>query len=147
MDGASYGMITYQSQTIKAVSRTQSGIVYEEIFEVNIDTVAPVIESGTIVPSVTGEPNVYYIDQPITYREENLKSAQYITKKGDTVGFPLPQGHIIATNTVDNSEFSLGYVMIIIEDLAGNKATLEFYMRPFELNINNLTLVKRTWQK
>ncbi|MGI6523515.1 MAG: hypothetical protein ACOX2Y_06555 [Christensenellales bacterium] len=148
MDGASYGMITCtRSQTIKAVSRTQSGIVYEEIFEVNIDTVAPVIESGTIVPSVTGEPNVYYIDQPITYREENLKSAQYITKKGDTVGFPLPQGHIIATNTVDNSEFSLGYVMIIIEDLAGNKATLEFYMRPFELNINNLTLSQEDMAK
>ncbi len=139
--GSSYGMVTItQSETIRVVATTESGLVYQQIFEVNIDTVPPQIESGIIVPSVTDTPNTYYIDQPIYYREENLKSAQYIVRPNDTVGFPLSQGHIIATNTVDNSEESKGYVKIIIEDLAGNKAELEFYMVPFKLDINNLTL-------
>lgn len=139
--GTSYGMVTStRSETLRVVARTESGLVYQRIFEINIDTVPPQIESGIIVPSVTGTPNTYYIDQPITFREENLKTAQYIVRPGDTVGFPLSQGHIIATNSVDNSEDSKGYVKIIIEDLAGNKAELEFYMIPFKLNINNLTL-------
>lgn len=139
--GSSYGYVTStRSETIRVVARNESGLVFERIFEINIDTVPPMIESGIIVPSVTDTPNTYYIDQPIYFREENLKSAQYITRKGDTIGFPLSQGHIIATNSVDNSDNSRGYVKIIIEDLAGNKAELEFYMIPFQLNINNLTL-------
>ena len=139
--GSQSGMIiSTRSESIRVLARTQSGLTYEQTFEVNIDTVPPQIESGIIVPSISNLPNTYYIDQPITYREENVKSAQYIVKKGDTVGFPLSQGHIIATNSVDNSEESKGYVKIIIEDLAGNKAELEFYMVPFELDINNLTL-------
>lgn len=143
-DGVNYGLVTVnESETITVEARSESHLVYRQIFEVNIDTVPPQIESGTIVPSVTDTPNTYYIDQPITYREENLKSAQYITRKGDTVGFPLSQGHIIATNSVDNSEASRGYVKIIIEDLAGNIAELEFYMVPFQLTVNNLTLSRK----
>lgn len=142
--GTSYGMVTStRSETLRVVARTDSGLVYERVFEINIDTVPPQIESGIIVPSVTNTPNTYYIDQPITFREENLKTAQYIVRRGETIGFPLSQGHIIATNSVDNSEQSQGYVKIIIEDLAGNRAELEFYMIPFLLNINNLTLSQK----
>lgn len=134
-----------RTEVITVEATSAAGKRYTQIFEVNIDTVPPVIISGTITPSETGVPNTYYIDQPITYREANVKYAQYITRKGadaqgGLVGFPLSQGHIIATNSVDNSEESKGYVKIIIEDLAGNKAELEFYMVPFGLDINNLNL-------
>ncbi len=142
--GTSYGMVTStRSETLRVVARTESGLIYQRIFEINIDTVPPQIESGIIVPSVTDTPNTYYIDQPITFREENLKTAQYIVRRDETIGFPLSQGHIIATNSVDNSEDSKGYVKIIIEDLAGNRAELEFYMIPFLLDINNLTLSQK----
>lgn len=136
---------TKQSETLKVTAKTAAGREYVQYFSINIDIVEPRIISGTITPSETDVPNTYYIDQPITYIEENIKYAQYITRvgadaNGGLVGFPLSQGHIIATNSVDNSEESKGYVKIIIEDLAGNKSVLEFYMVPFGLDINNITL-------
>lgn len=135
-----------KAETIRVVATSEAeGKSFEQTFEVNIDVVAPQIKSGIIVPSTTGTPNTYYIDQPIDYVEENVRYAQYITRvgmdeSGGLAGFPLTHGHIIATNSVDNSEESKGYVKIIIEDWAGNKSELEFYMVPFELDINNLTL-------
>ena len=116
--------------TVRAISGDGNGIVVEHSFTVNIDNVAPVIHSGNIRNSETGEPNEYYIDQEITYVEANLKSATYNN-------FPLSNGQIIATNTVDNSNG--GRVEIRVEDMAGNVTTLTFIMTIFPLNVNNIT--------
>lgn len=118
---------------VVAVSGGGNGIRVERVFEVKIDNVAPVIYAGNIVNNVDdpANPYVYYIDQVIRYEEANLKSAMYNN-------FPLSNGQIIATNTVDNS--NNGYVHIVIEDLAGNKAELTFYMTIFPLTVNTIEL-------
>ncbi len=116
--------------TVRAISGGGNGIMVEHTFTVNIDNVPPVIHSGNIRNSETGEPLEYYIDQEITYVEANLKSATYNN-------FPLSNGQIIATNTVDNSNG--GRVEIRVEDMAGNVTTLTFIMTIFPLNVNNIT--------
>ena len=125
--------------TVYVTATSGSGLVVEKIFQVNIDNQAPIIDAGPIKNSDDPRnPNKYYIDQEITYREAYLKSATYN-------GFPLSNGHIIATNTVDNSELgpdgkTRGYVHIVVEDLAGNKTELKFYMTVFELTVNNIEI-------
>lgn len=119
-----------------AVSGDGNGIRVERIFEVKIDRDPPVIYSGNIVNNYNAnniyeDPYEYYIDQVIRYEEANLKSAMYNN-------FPLSNGQIIATNTVDNS--NNGYVHIVIEDMAGNKAELVFYMTIFPLTVNTIEL-------
>ena len=117
-----------------------SGLVVSKEFYVNIDNQAPIIHAGPIVNNDKdpNNPYHYYIDQEITYTEAYLKSAMYN-------GFPLSNGHIIATHTVDNSNKGPdgktgGYVHIVVEDLAGNKAELKFYMTVFELTVNNIEI-------
>ncbi|NMA60050.1 MAG: hypothetical protein GX959_05610 [Clostridiales bacterium] len=105
----------------------QAGLKVTKEFLVNIDSVPPVIHSGIIVNSAGPEPNVYYIDQAITYTEDNLDYARYNN-------FPLSNGMIIATNTVDNS--NNGLVHIVVADKAGNKAELKFYMTVFPLTVS-----------
>lgn len=113
---------------IIVVAESQSGLIVEKEFQVNIDSVKPVIHSGIIVNSNNpAVPNVYYIDQVVTYTEDNLDYAKYNN-------FPLSNGQIIATNTVDNSNG--GYVHIIVADKAGNKAELKFYMTVFPLSVS-----------
>lgn len=113
------------------VAKSASGLQVQKEFQVNIDSVKPVIHSGIIVNSNDpAVPNVYYIDQVITYTEDNLESAMYNN-------FPLSNGHIIATNTVDNSNG--GYVHIVVADKAGNKAELKFYMTIFPLSVSGET--------
>jgi len=148
MDGASG--VTYQyrrngsvlqnwdssSQTENSISTyvftatTGAGRTYTKTFEVKIDTLAPVIYSGYIEQNLE-RLETYYIDQAITYEEVNLKYAKYNE-------YPLTNGQIIATDMVDYS--TGGYVHIIIEDLAGNKTEIEFYMTVFPLNVNTVTL-------
>lgn len=110
-----------------------AGLTVEKTFEVKIDNVPPIINAGNITNNVDDPKNPYryYIDQVITYTEDNLKSAMYNN-------FPLSNGQIIATNTVDNSNG--GYVHIVVEDMAGNKAELTFYMTIFDLTVNNIEL-------
>lgn len=124
----SYKIRSLETVRIKCV--TEAGREVERIFQANIDNVAPTINAGKFQnptpPENITDPlvyNEYYIDQQITYIEDNLKSAEYN-------GYPLPYGHIIATNTIDNT---VSYVHIVIEDLAGNKTELKFKMRPFPL--------------
>ncbi len=112
-----------------------AGLRVDKTFEVKIDNVAPIINAGNIVNKVDAvniyDAYKYYIDQVVTYTEDNLKSAMYNN-------FPLSNGQIIATNTVDNSNG--GFVHIVVEDMAGNKAELIFYMTIFELTVNNIEL-------
>lgn len=127
--GATLSYTLISKVMVKATS--QSGLVVEKEFQVNIDSVPPVIHSGIIVNSNDPMvPNVYYIDQAITYTEDNLDYAKYNN-------FPLSNGMIIATNTVDNS--NNGYVHIIVADKAGNKAELKFYMTIFPLTVSGET--------
>ena len=118
---------------ITVIATSGAGMVVEKEFQVNIDNVAPIIHAGPIVNNVDDprNPYRYYIDQVVTYTEANLKSAFYNN-------FPLSNGQIIATNTVDNSNG--GYVHIVVEDLAGNKAELTFYMTIFDLTVNTIEL-------
>ena len=118
---------------VTAVSGNGDGIRVERVFEVLIDNTPPVIYAGNIVNNVDdpNNPYRYYIDQVIRYEEANLASAMYNN-------FPLSNGQIIATNTVDNSNG--GYVHIVITDLAGNTAELTFYMTVFPLTVNTITL-------
>lgn len=119
--------------TITVVATSGAGVKVSKDFQVNIDNVAPIINAGPIVNNVDDprNPYRYYIDQVVTYTEANLKSAKYNN-------FPLSNGQIIATNTVDNSNG--GYVHIVVEDLAGNKAELTFYMTIFDLTVNTIEL-------
>ena len=112
------------------IATTGAGRTYVRTFEVKIDTLAPVIYSGLIEQN-TDRIETYYIDQTIEYEEQNLKYAKYNE-------YPLTSGQVIATNTVDISNG--GFVHIIIEDLAGNKTELQFYMTVFPLNVNTVTL-------
>ena len=119
--------------TVYVTATSGSGLVVSKEFQVNIDNQAPIIHAGPIVNNDQDPQNPYryYIDQEITYTEAYLKSAMYN-------GFPLSNGHIIATNTVDNSNG--GLVHIVVEDLAGNKAELKFYMTIFDLTVNNIEI-------
>lgn len=125
-------LVQRRISTLHVIAVTESGREYRKDFDVKIDNEAPVIYSGMITNSPDStKPNRYYIDQVITYVEPNLKSAYYNN-------FPLSNGQIIATNTVDNSNG--GYVHIVVEDMAGNKAELIFYMTIFDLTVNTITL-------
>ncbi len=127
------GTLEFDKPTlVTVIAVNQAGVRVERSFQVNIDKTAPVINSGNIVNSDDpNKPNEYYIDQKITYVEDNLKSAMYNN-------YPLPNGHIIATNTVDNSNG--GLVHIVVTDLAGNKTELTFYMKVFDLTVNNIEI-------
>lgn len=142
-----------QTCTITVKAKSEAGLEYVSIFQVKIDTIPPVITFMGGINVVEGEK--HYIDLKVVVREENIKICQYITVKGEQNGFPLdPSGYIISTSSVDNStryDTSIpadniedtayrGYVKIIVEDYAGNRATFEFYMHPFALNVNNITL-------
>ena len=126
-------------ESIKEISKivvtatSGSGLVVEKEFQVNIDREAPIIDAGKIInnPDNFNAPFKYYIDQKITFVEAHLKSAMYN-------GFPLANGHVIATDSVDNS--NNGLVHIVIEDLAGNVAELKFYMTIFDLTVNNIQI-------
>jgi hypothetical protein len=130
-----------ETSKIHIIARNSAGIEVEHLFDVNIDYTPPVINAGIIENNsvfVDGKevinydaPFKYYIDQVITYTENNIKTAYYN-------GFPLINGATIGTNTVDNSNG--GLVHIVVEDLAGNKAELVFYMTVFELRVNTITL-------
>ncbi|MFI3229299.1 MAG: hypothetical protein R3Y23_03975 [Bacillota bacterium] len=128
----------------------EAGLTAIHSFEVNMDNDAPIIYSGSIVNNYVVQsdgtfkidydyPNTYYIDQMITYEEANLKSATYNN-------FPLSNGKIIGTNSVDNTNTGTnelgqgGYVYITIEDMAGNISELVFYMSVFPLDVNTITL-------
>ncbi|HHX49671.1 MAG TPA: hypothetical protein GX709_04705 [Clostridiales bacterium] len=117
-------------ETVQIKCVTEAGREITKVFQANIDNVAPTINAGKFQnptsPENPTDPlvyNEYYIDQQITYIEDNLKFAEYN-------GYPLSYGHIIATNTIDNT---VEYVHIVIEDLAGNRSELKFKMRPFPL--------------
>lgn len=115
---------------VKAVNK--SGLSVTKSFAVKIDNEAPIINAGRIVQSEDpSKPNRYYIDQSITWVEHNLKSAKYNN-------YPLTYGQTLSTANVDNSNG--GLVHIVIEDFAGNKAELTFYMTVFDLTVNTITL-------
>jgi hypothetical protein len=151
--GSNEPLVLFNICTLYVTATNQAGATERREFDIKIDFTPPVIHSGMIQNNIihhadgTEEinrqsPNLYYIDQIITFTEPNLKSAKYNN-------FPLPNGHTIATNTVDNSNKGPsqgtdhetgGYVHIVIEDMAGNKSELVFYMTVFELTINTITL-------
>ena len=122
-----------QITTLVVTATSEAGLTYENKFAVKIDNVDPVIDAGIIHNNVDDpkNPYSYYIDQVIHFTEANLKEAKYNN-------FPLSDGAIIATNSVDNSNG--GYVHIVVEDLAGNKAELTFYMTVFPLTVNTIEL-------
>lgn len=144
--------------TVEALS--EAGLACTKVFQINIDTIAPQITFMGGINVVEGEKQ--YIDLKVVVREENIKICQYITVKEDKEGFPLnPSGYIISTSSVDNStrydtsapegqQEYRGYVRIYVEDYAGNNKSFEFYMLPFELTVNTITLSdadKRTMEE
>jgi hypothetical protein len=142
-----------QTCTITVNAYSEAGLEYTAVFQVNIDTIDPIITFMGGLNVIEGED--HYIDIKVVVLEENIKKCQYITVIGEDSGFPLdPTGYIISTSSVDNStrydtsidtddiedsEYS-GYVKIYVEDYAGNIVTFEFYMLPFALTVNNITL-------
>lgn len=134
--------------TIEVTATTEAGLTYTQEFKVNIDTIPPVIKFMSNITVVEYEK--HYIDLKVYVEEENIDICEYITTKGETRGFALdPTGYVISTSSVDNtvkndpadnnSEYR-GYVKIYVKDYAGNEATYEFYMLPFALDVNNVTL-------
>ncbi len=113
-------------------AENEAGLSVTKSFDVKIDRDPPVIYAGKITNSEDpNNPNRYYIDQTITWVEHNLKSAKYNN-------YPLTNGQTLSTSNVDNSNG--GLVHIVVEDYAGNKAELTFYMTVFDLTVNTITL-------
>lgn len=134
--------------TITVTARSDAGLTYVKEFAVNIDTVVPKIGfmKSEAISVISG--GKQYIDLKVYVEEENIEICEYITTKGETRGFAFdPSGYVISTSSVDNTvkydkdgkEYR-GYVYIYVKDYAGNVATFEFYMLPFELDVNNVTL-------
>ena len=133
--------------TITFTARSAAGLTYTEVFQVNIDTVPPVIKFMSNISVIEG--GNHYIDLKVYVEEENIEVCEYITIKEDDKGFALdPNGYIISTSSVDNStridkltglEYR-GYVRIYVRDYAGNIDTFTLYMLPFDLDVNNITL-------
>lgn len=137
--------------TITVTATTDAGLTHTQVFQVNIDTIAPQIKFRSNMAVV--EHAKHYIDINVYVEEENIEICEYITTRGETRGFALdPLGYIISTSSVDNSikydpnnpdenerEYR-GYVKIYVKDYAGNEASYEFYMLPFALDVNNVTL-------
>lgn len=144
--------------SITVTATTDAGLSYSQIFDVNIDIIPPVIKFMSNI--VVVEHEKHYIDLKVYVEEENIEICEYITTRGETRGFALdPTGYVISTSSVDNTvkydvtnnnEEYRGYVKVYVKDYAGNVATFEFYMLPFALNVNNVTLSdedKRTVDK
>jgi len=138
------------SCTLTVIATSEAGLSVTNVFQVNIDTIAPRIMFMGGINVVEGAN--HYIDLKVVVYEENIHVCEYITKKGDSAGFPLtPAGYIISTSSVDNStsydqnapegqQEYRGYVKIHVEDYAGNSKEIEFYMLPFGLTVNTITL-------
>ncbi len=140
--------------TITVTASTDAGLTCVKEFQVNIDTVPPIIRFDNEENISIKEGEKHYIDLRVRVEEENIEICEYITIKGESRGFALdPSGYIISTSSVDNTiryDNSIegteeerayrGYVKIYVKDYAGNTATFEFYMLPFNLDVNNVTL-------
>ncbi len=133
--------------TVTVTARSGSGLTYTQVFQVNIDTIPPVIKFMSNISVIEGDN--HFIDLKVFIEEENIEICEYITIKEDSRGLALdPNGYIISTSSVDNStridkstgkEYR-GYVRIYVKDYAGNTATFVLYMLPFDLDVNNVTL-------
>lgn len=143
------GSIETTNSCVYTVTATsESGLTCTKEFVVNIDTVSPIITFGdgnTIINVQDGEE--CFIDLKVKIAEANIKICEYITIKGDTRGFAFADGYVFSTSSVDNSTRYdkegnpyRGYVKVYVEDYAGNTATKEFYVLPFKLTVNNITL-------
>ncbi|MGN1042632.1 MAG: hypothetical protein ACI4SK_04020, partial [Christensenellales bacterium] len=137
--------------SITVTARSDAGLTYTREFKVNIDTKPPVIKFMRSESISIREGEEHFIDLKVYVEEENIEICEYITIKGEKRGFALdPTGYIISTSSVDNMERYdnstgepvpyRGYVKIYVKDYAGNVATFEFYMLPFALDVNNVTL-------
>lgn len=145
------GNLTYDKIcTLTVTATTDAGLTHTEVFQVNIDTIPPVIKFKNSEEIQVVENEIHYIDLQVYIEEENIEICEYITVKGETRGFALdPTGYILSTSSVDNStrydpannnEEYRGYVKIYVKDYAGNTATFELYIHPFALDVNNVTL-------
>lgn len=133
--------------TITVTARSGSGLTHTEVFQVNIDTVPPVIKFMSNISVIEG--GNHFIDLKVYVEEENIEICEYITIKEDSRGFALdPNGYVLSTSSVDNStridkqtglEYR-GYVRIYVKDYAGNIDTFTLYVLPFDLDVNNITL-------
>ncbi len=144
---ASGSIIKKSNCKLRVVAITEAGLIDEQVFYVNIDTIKPNILFQEGLEPYSGEK--IYMDLRVRVEEENIKTCQYITKIGDTKGFPLAEdGFTLSTSSVDNSilvhpetgEEYRGYVRIFVEDMAGNTSEIEFFVLPFRLTVNNITL-------
>lgn len=135
-----------ESCVITVTATSAANLVYERDFEINIDTIAPIIRFDGGINVIEGEE--YYIDLRVYVEEANIDICEYITIIGDTRGFAFnPGGTILSTSSVDNSTHYTvdgteyrGYVKVYVKDHAGNEASIWFYVLPFRLTVNNLTL-------
>ena len=135
-----------RSCTLTVTATSGSGLTCTKEFVVNIDTTPPIIRFDGGMNVIPGEE--YFIDLRVYVEEANIDICEYITIKGDTRGFAFaPKGYILSTSSVDNSirydkngDPYRGYVKVYVKDYAGNEASIEFYVLPFRLTVNNLTL-------
>ena len=135
-----------ESCIITVTATSAANVTYEQKFEINIDTIAPIIRFDGGINVIEGEE--YFIDLRVYVEEANIDICEYITIIGDTRGFAFnPNGYILSTSSVDNSTRYTrdgtpyrGYVKVYVKDYAGNEASIWFYVLPFRLTVNNLTL-------
>lgn len=146
--GDSVGSIEKSESCVITVTATsKAGLSYVKEFVINIDTTPPVIRFDGGMNVIAGEE--YFIDLRVYVEEANIEICEYITIKEETRGFAFaPAGYILSTSSVDNSTRYekntglpyRGYVRVYVKDYAGNEASIDFYVLPFRLTVNNLTL-------
>lgn len=146
--GDSVGSIEKSESCVITVTATsKAGLSYVREFVINIDTTPPVIRFDGGMNVIAGEE--YFIDLRVYVEEANIEICEYITIKEESRGFAFtPGGYILSTSSVDNSTRYekttgnpyRGYVKVYVKDYAGNEASIDFYVLPFRLTVNNLTL-------
>lgn len=127
-----------EETTLLFVAESSSGKRVERYFAIKIDTTAPEFVSHL------NNGQVYYVDQRVTWLNDDDTTASSTLN-----GIYFENGGVVSTENINlykytasnsTSDPEYGRCELVVTDYAGNTSTLIFYMRPFQLSEQNITL-------
>lgn len=127
-----------EETTLLFVAESQSGKRVEKYFEVKIDTTAPEFVSHI------NNGQIYYVDQRVSWLNDDDTTASSTLN-----GIYFENGGVVSTENINLYKFTssnsisdpeYGRCELVVSDYAGNTSRLVFYMRPFRLTEQNITL-------